>query len=107
MHKEIMHKEVDRMLEARIITPAESSWTSPVVIATNKDGSPRFCVDYRKLNSVIHADRWSLPRVDEILDDMKGSSVFTTIDLFQGYWKIRTDEACKEKAVFICRYRTF
>ncbi len=55
----------------------------------------------------MHADRWPLPRVDEILDDMRGSSVFTTIDLFQGYWQIKMDETCKEKAAFICRYGTF
>ena len=78
-----------------------------VVIAAKEDGSPRFSVDYRKLNSVMHADYWHLSRVDEILDDMRGSSVFTTIDLFQGYWQIKMDETCKEKAAFICRYGTF
>ncbi len=55
----------------------------------------------------MHADRLSLPRVDEILDDMRGSSVFTTIDLFQRYWQIKVDETCKEKAAFICRYGMF
>ncbi len=45
--------------------------------------------------------------MDEILDDMRGSSVFTTIDLFQGYWQIKMDETCQEKAAFICRYATF
>ncbi len=106
-HNDVVHKEIDRMLDAGIIIPVESSWTSPVVIATKKDGSPQFCVDYRKLNAAIHADRWPLPRVDEILDDMEGSSVFTTIDLFQGYWQIKMDETCKKKAAFICRYETF
>ena len=59
------------------------------------------------LNSIMPGDRWPLPRVDEILDDMRGSSVFTKIDIFQGYWQIKMDETCKEKAVFICRYGTF
>ncbi len=94
-HNEIIRKEIDRMLAAGIITPLESPWTSPVVIATKKDGSPRFSVDYRKLNSMMHADRWPFPRVDEILDDMRGSSVFTTTDLFQGYWQIKMDETSK------------
>ena len=57
-NNDIVRKEIDRKLLAGIITPVESSWTSPVVIATKNDGSPRFCVDYRKLNSVMHADRW-------------------------------------------------
>ncbi len=55
----------------------------------------------------MHIDRWSLPRVDKILDDMLGSSLFTTIDLFQGYWQIKMTENCREKAAFKCRYGTF
>ncbi len=106
-YNEIVRKEIDRRLATVIITPLESSWLSPVVIATKKDGSPRFCVDYRKLNSVMHADCWTLPRVDEILDYVRGSSIFTTVDLFQGYWQIKMDECCKEKTAFICRYWTF
>ncbi len=51
-HNEIVRKEIDRKLLAGIVTSFESSWTSPVVIATKKDGSTRFCVDYRRLNSV-------------------------------------------------------
>ena len=84
-HSDVARKEIERMLAAGIITPVESSWTSPVVMVRKKDGSPRFCVNYRKLNSVMHADSWPLPKVDEILDDVRGGSVFTTIDLFQGY----------------------
>ncbi len=106
-HNEIDRKEIYRLLLACIITPVESLWTSTVVIVTEKVRSPRFCVDYPKLNSVVHADRWPLPRVDEILDDMRESSVFTTIDLFQGYCQIKIDEACNEKAALICRYGTF
>ncbi len=95
------------MLEAGIITPVESPWISSVVIATKKDGSPRFCVDYRKLNAVMVGDRWPLLQIDEILDDMKGRTVLTTIELFQGYWQIKMYEACEEKTAFICRYGTF
>ena len=85
MHYEIVCKIVDCTLAAGIITPVESFWTSPVAIATKKERCLRFCVDYSKLSSVIHADRWPLPRLDGILDDAKGSSVFTTIDLFKRY----------------------
>ena len=107
MLNEIARKEVDRMLAAGIITSIEWFWTSPVIIATKEDRSLRFCVDSKKLNSLMNADRWPIPRVDEILDDMKGSSIFTNIDLFQVYWQINMDEACKERAAFICRYGTF
>ena len=55
----------------------------------------------------MHTDRWPFLRIDEILDDMRGSSVFTTVDLFHGYWQIKMDGTCKEKAAFICRYGKF
>ncbi len=62
-HNDIVRKEIDRMLAAVINTPIESSWTSLFVIARKKDRSPLFCVDYRKLNSVMHADRLPLPEL--------------------------------------------
>ena len=71
------------MLDAGIITRIESLWTSPVVIVTKKDGSPRFCRDYRRLNAIMKRDRWHMPRVEEIFDEINGSKIFTTINLFQ------------------------
>ena len=65
-----------------------------------KTGSLRFCFDYRNLNSATRADRWQLPRLEEIFDELQESSVFKTTDLFQGH-------SCKEKAAFICIYETF
>ena len=95
------------MFKAGIITPVESSWASPVVLTTKKYGSPRFCVDYRRLNAVMKRERWPMPRVDEIFDEINGSTVFTTNDLFQGYWQIKMEESCNEKTTIICRYGTF
>ncbi len=82
---DIVNKEVDRMLTAGIITPVESSWTSPIVLVTKNDGVPRFCIDYKKLNAVMKRDRWTLPLINEIFVEVKGSNVFTMLDLFQGY----------------------
>ena len=76
------------MLQEGIITPVESAWTSPIVLATERDGSPRFCSDFRKLNAVKKGDKWPVPCVEEVFDDLRGSSIFTTLDLFQGYWQI-------------------
>ena len=83
-HNEVVRSEIDRMLEAGIITPASSAWSFLVVIATKKDGKPRFCVDYRILNRKIKPDRWPLPRIEEIFDELGGNSLFTTLDLFSG-----------------------
>ena len=88
-HNEIVRKEIDCMLLVGILIPVESLRKSPVVIATEKDEYLRFCIDYWKLNSLMHACRWPLPPVYEIPDDIRGSSVITTIDLFQGYCRSR------------------
>ena len=81
-HYEVIHKKIDRMHLAGIIIPVASSWTSTAVIATKKDGSLRFCVDHRNLNSVVHADRWPLLRVDEFLNKWRENYMFTMQHLF-------------------------
>ena len=106
-HNEVVHEELRKMLEAGIITPSISAWSFPIVIASKKDGKPRFCVDYRTLNRRMKADRWPLPKNEEIFDDLEGSSVFTTLDLFSGYWQVRMAENCKEKTNFVCCFGTF
>lgn len=82
VYNEISRSEVNRMLIAGIIIPVESSRTSPVVIATKENRSPRFCIEYKKLNSVVVDDRRTLTQINEINENMKGSTVFTTIDFF-------------------------
>ena len=72
-----------------------------------KGWPPRFRVEYCRLNKVMKADRWSMPHVDVILESLGGSTNFSSIDLFSGYWQIRLDEACKELTTFRCRHETF
>ena len=95
------------MLEAGIITPAVSAWCFPVVIASKKDGRPRFCVDYRALNKVMKADRWPLPKIEEMFDDLQGSKLFASLELFTGYCQVRLSEEGKEMTTFVCRFGTF
>lgn len=71
-HNEVVQREVESMLKAGIITPASSAWSFPVVIATKKDGKPRFCVDCRILNWKMKADRFPLPKIQEIFDELAG-----------------------------------
>lgn len=75
------------MLKAGIITPSCSTWSSPVVVATRKDGKPRFCVDFRILNQKMKADRLPLPKIEENFDELSAGVFFTTLDLFSGYGK--------------------
>lgn len=73
------------ILESAVINSASSMWSLPVVTVTNKDGRPPFCVDYRALNHKMKTDRSKLPKIEEIFDNIKDSSIFTTLDLFAEY----------------------
>ena len=92
---------VDEMLENRIITKCQSAWSSPVVIVKKKDGTDRFCVDYRKLNGITVKDVYPVPLIGETLDALRGCSYFTTLDLASGYWQMALDEEAKAKTAFI------
>ena len=71
-----------------------------MVLVKKKDGSVRFCVDYRKVNSVTRKDAYPLPRVDDTLDTLAGSRLFTTLDLASGYWQVEVAEEDQPKTAF-------
>ncbi|GFV13512.1 hypothetical protein TNCV_2288551 [Trichonephila clavipes] len=98
--RRIIHEEVQKMLDEGIVQPSESPWSSPIVLVRKKDGSWRFCVDYRKLNSVTKKDVYPLPRIDDTLDCLKSAMFFSSMDLRFGYWQIEIDEADREKTAF-------
>ena len=104
---QVVREEIDKMLEAGIIRPGNSPWTFPVVIAKKKDELPRFCVDYRLINARIKPSRWPIPLIDEIFDDLHGSIIYTLLDFFSGYWKIKMEEALKDVTAFTTRYGNF
>ena len=87
--KEVVHQEVQGMLSSGVIRPSSSPWNSPLVLIKKKDGTWRFCIDFRKVNAITHRDAYPLPRIDETLDSLAHASVFTTLDLASGYcrWK--------------------
>lgn len=98
--QEVHAAEVDKMLAAGVIKPSSSPWASASVLVRKKDGSFRFCVDYRRLNNVTIGDAYPLPRIDEILDQFAGKSLFAQLDCQQGYWQVRLDPADAGKSAF-------
>ena len=92
---------IDEMLEQDIVQPSTSPWSSPEVLVRKPDGSDRFCVDFRKVNSVTKKDSYPLPRIAETLDVLSGAQFMSSLDLRSGYWQISMDSSSTEKTAFI------
>ncbi|KAL5471615.1 hypothetical protein EMCRGX_G029750 [Ephydatia muelleri] len=92
---------LEDMLGREIIEPSKSAWSSPVVLVKKKDGSTRFCVDFRKLNGVTRKDAQPLPRIDDTLDTLGQACLFSTLDLASGYWQVQVDPKDQEKTAFV------
>ena len=90
------------MLDIGAIRPSDSPWCSAVVLVKKKSGELRFCIDLRKLNARTVKDAYSLPRIDETLERLKGSCVFSSLDLKSGYWQVEIEEESKQYTAFTC-----
>ena len=91
---------VQQMLKQGVVCPSHSPWASPIVLV-QKDGSLRFCVDYRRLNAITKLDVFPLPRIDDSLDLLAKCKFFTTLDLATGYWQVKMESASQEKTAFV------
>ena len=95
-----VREHLAEMLQAGAIRPSQSSYSSNVVIVRKKDGSLRFCVDFRKLNSKTIKDAYAIPRVEDTLHLLAGAKYFTKLDLRSGYWQVELEESDKHKTAF-------
>ena len=95
--------QISDMLDKDVIQPSTSPWASGIVLVKKKDGTQRFCVDFRRLNDVTIKDAYPLPRVDESLDQLAGNKWFSCLDMNSGYWHVDVEESDREKTVFNCR----
>lgn len=103
--------EIDKQLEEwesqGKISLSQSEWASNIVMVKKKDGSLRFCVDYRQLNEKTVKDSYPLPRIDDCLDCLGGANWFSTMDLRSGYHQVAMDERNKNKTTFVTRKGTY
>ncbi|KAL2230914.1 UNVERIFIED_CONTAM: Transposon Ty3-G Gag-Pol polyprotein [Sesamum indicum] len=99
-----LKKQLEELLDKRFIRPSISPWGAPVLFVKKKDGSMRLCVDYRQLNRITIKNKYPLPRIDDLLDQLKGATVFSKIDLRSGYWQLRIEEESIPKTAFRTRY---
>ena len=99
--REEVSKQLRKMQQAGMIQPSKSSWASPVVLVKKRDGSHRFCLDYRALNTVTKQDTFPLPRVDDLLDQLGKTRYLSSLDLASGYWQIRVHPESQPKTAFV------
>ena len=106
-NREVIDKALEEMLEAKVIRRSNSPWSFPVVIVDKKDGSKRFCVDFRKLNQITKKNSYPLPLIGDILALLGKAKLFTSLDLKSGYWQVLMDDLDKEKTAFACHRGLF
>ena len=101
---EFIQKEIDAMLEKKIIRESTSDWSSPAILVSKKNSKKRMVFDFRKLNAVTQKDNYPLPLIKELFKHFKDAKYFSTIDLASGYYQIRVAEKDKRKTAFITKY---
>lgn len=92
---------MNEWLSAGIVEPCSSEYASPVVVVKKKDGSPRLCVDYRKLNKIMVKDKYPLPIIEDQIDRLAEARVFSTINLRNGFFHVDVDVKSRKYTAFV------
>ncbi|GKB37382.1 putative reverse transcriptase domain-containing protein [Tanacetum coccineum] len=102
-----LSNQLQELTDRGFIRPSTSPWGAPILFVKKKDGSFRMCIDYRELNKLTIKNRYPLPRIDDLFDQLQGSSVYSKIDLRSGYHQLRVREEDIPKTAFRTRYRHY
>ena len=96
--------QLQEHLEKGFIRPSVSQWGAPVLFVKKKDGTLQLCIDYRQLNKLTVKNKYPLPRIDDLFEQLKGASIFSKIDLRSGYHQLRIKDVDVHKTAFRTRY---
>ena len=107
LKRQVIEEHVQGLMDQGIVRPSNSPYASPVILVPKHDGGVRMCVDYRKLNSVTRKDAYPLPRIQDILDEMGNSKIYTTLDLRSGYYQLPVKENSIPLTAFVTHHGLF
>ncbi|KAD6453055.1 hypothetical protein E3N88_07760 [Mikania micrantha] len=99
-----LKEQLEELLDLGFIRPSVSPWGAPVLFVKKKDGTMRLCIDYRELNKITIRNRYPLPRIDDLFDQLQGAKCFSKIDLRSGYHQLKIKDSDISKSAFRTRY---
>ena len=102
--RDTIKEELKEIEQAGVIQPSTSEWAALIVLVKKKDGTLRFCVDYRCLNKLSQGDAYPMPRIDELIDRLGKAKYISTLDLARGYWQVPMAEKDRHKTAFATPY---
>ncbi|GFX89116.1 retrovirus-related Pol polyprotein from transposon 297 [Trichonephila clavipes] len=105
--RDIVDKQIDEWIQNGVIEPCSSAYASQVLVVRKKDGSPRVCIDFRKLNRVLVKDHYPLPLIEDILDKLQDTRVFSTIDLRNGFFHVPVNKQSRPYTSFVTQNGQF
>ncbi|CAI7924826.1 unnamed protein product [Closterium sp. NIES-54] len=102
-----MKKQIEYLLDRQLIHPSTSPYSAPILFTPKPDGSLRMCIDYRALNKQTVKNKYPIPRIDDLQDQLRGATVFSKLDLRSGYWQIKMADNLIHKTAFRTRYGSY